>query len=284
MLDSWTKIEVELIVADYFDMLVKELNHIPYSKAENRRKLLPLLNNRSEGSIEFKYQNISAVLIIFGKPYIRGYLPRYNYQNLLEKEVFNYLIHHIEIESCFNEFVERDLIKPKNNVNFEKIVVTPPEIITPPEVISVSEPKSHYQHKPIKINYLEREQSNRAIGIYGEELVIEYERWNLIKLGKENLADKIEWISKDLGDGAGYDILSRNPNGTDKFIEVKTTRLGKETPFFFSVNELKFSIKNARDYHLYRLFNAESHPKLFFKNGSLNTICRSIPTMYKGYF
>jgi len=278
MTDSWSKIEVALIVADYFDMLNKELNRIPFKKADHRKQLLPLLNNRSDGSIEFKHQNISAILINLGRPYIAGYLPRYNYQNLLEDEVIEYLINHPEIESCFHDFVERDILKPKPNLNFEKLVVSPPEII------SVTEPKVLYQHKPIKVNYLEKEQSNKALGIFGEELVIKYERWNLIKLGKENLADKIEWISKEVGDGAGFDILSRNLNGTDKYIEVKTTRLGKETPFFFTSNELQFSINKSTDYHLYRLFNAESDVKLFSKTGALNSICRSIPTMYKGYF
>lgn len=278
MTDSWSKIEVALIVADYFDMLIKELNRIPYKKAYHRRQIFPLLNNRSEGSIEFKHQNISAILINLGRPYITGYLPRYNYQNLLEDEVIDFLIHHSEIESDFQQFVEKDLIKPQIRLDFERIKVTPPEIV------SVSEPKLVYQHKPIKINYLEREQSNKALGLFGEEVVIEYEKWNLIRLGREKLAEKIEWISKAEGDGAGFDILSRNLNGTDKYIEVKTTRLGKETPFFFSSNELQFSIKKASDYHLYRLFNAENNARLFQKNGALNTICRSIPTMFKGYF
>ena len=278
MTDSWSKIEVALIVTDYFDMLIKELNRIPYKKADHRRQILPLLNNRSEGSIEFKHQNISAILINLGRPYITGYLPRYNYQNLLEEEVIDYLIHHSEIESDFQQFVEKDLIKPQTRLDFEKIIVTPPEIVT------VTEPKPLYQHKTIKINYLEKEQSNKAIGLFGEEIVIEYEKWNLIRLGKDKLADKIKWISKEEGDGAGFDILSKNLNGTDKYIEVKTTRLGKETPFFFSSNELQFSINKASYYHLYRLFNVESDVKLFQKNGALNTICNSIPTMYKGYF
>ncbi len=278
MTDSWSKIEVALIVADYFDMLSKELSRFPYKKADHRRQILLLLNNRSEGSIEFKHQNISAILINLGRPYITGYLPRYNYQNLLEDEVIDYLIHHSEIESDFHQFVEKDLIKPQTRLDFEKIIVTPPEMLT------VTEPKPLYKHKTIKINYLEKEQSNKVIGLYGEEIVIEYEKWNLIRLGKDKLADKIKWISKEEGDGAGFDILSKNLNGTDKYIEVKTTRLGKETPFFFSSNELQFSINKATYYHLYRLFNVESDVKLFQKNGALNTICNSIPTMYKGYF
>jgi hypothetical protein len=278
MIDSWSKIEVVLIVADYFDMLIKELNRIPYNKAEHRRQISPFLHNRSTGSIEFKRQNISAILINLGRPYINGYLPRYNYQNLLEDEVIDYLIHHSEIESYFRLFVEKDIIKPQTTLDFERIIVAPPE------TISVTEPKVPYQYKPIEINYLEKEQSNRTLGLYGEEIVIEYEKWNLIRLGKDNLANKIEWISKEVGDGAGFDILSKNINGTDKYIEVKTTRLGKETPFFFSSNELQFSIHKDSCYHLYRLFNVENDVKLFQKNGALNAICKSIPTMYKGYF
>lgn len=275
---SWSKIEVELIVADYFDMLIRELNRIPYKKADHRKHILPLLNNRSQGSIEYKHQNISAILINLGIPYITGYLPRYNYQNLLENEVIDYLTLHSEIESDFQQYVEKDLIRPKIRLDFEKIIVSPPEIV------SVTEPKPVYQHKPVKINYLEREQSNKAIGLYGEEIVIEYEKWNLIRSGKDRLAERIEWISKEEGDGAGFDILSKNLNGTDKYIEVKTTRLGKETPFFFSSNELQFSIKRASDYHLYRLFNAENDIKLFQKSGALSNICNSVPTMFKGFF
>jgi len=278
MTDSWSKIEVALIVADYFDMLTKELNRISYKKSEHRRQILQLLNKRSEGSIEFKHQNISAILINLGRPYITGYLPRFNYQNLLENEVIDYLIHHSEIESDFQKFIEKDLIKPRIKLDFDKIQVTPPEII------SVAEPIPRYKHKPIKINYLEREQSNKTLGLFGEEVVIEYEKWNLIRLGHEKLADKIEWISKEEGDGAGFDILSKNINGTDKYIEVKTTRLGKETPFFFTSNELQFSIRRATDYHLYRLFNAENDARFFQKNGALNSICKSVPTMFKGYF
>lgn len=278
MTDSWSKIEVALIVADYFDMLIKELNGVPYIKADHRRQIMPLLKNRSEGSIEFKHQNISAILINLGKPYINGYLPRYNYQKLLEDEVLDYLIVHTEPDFYFQKFVEKELVIPQSITDFETFTVSPPSNV------NVSDSRVPFQPKTIKINYLEKEQSNRALGLYGEKVVIEFEKWNLIKVGKESLADKIEWISKEQGDGAGFDILSKNPNGTDKYIEVKTTRLGKETPFFFSSNELKFSINKASHYHLYRLFNAERDVRLFQKNGSLDNICKSVPTMYKGYF
>ena len=131
---------------------------------------------------------------------------------------------------------------------------------------------------------MEKEQRNINLGRYGEEIVLNYEKWNLIRIGKEKLADEVKWISRDEGDGAGFDILSKNTNGRDKYIEVKTTKLGKETPFFFSRNELLFSMNRSNDFYLYRIFNIEEKAKMFIKNGDLNTICFSVPQSYKGYF
>ena len=88
---TWTDIENDLIVADYFAMLADDVSGRPYSKAEHRRALLPLLNNRSEGSVEFKHQNISAVLIGLGEDRIPGYKPAFNYQMSLEDAVVRWL-------------------------------------------------------------------------------------------------------------------------------------------------------------------------------------------------
>jgi hypothetical protein len=58
----WTRYEVDLIVADYFEMLRAELSGEGFSKADHNRELRPKLNGRSKSSIEYKHQNISAVL------------------------------------------------------------------------------------------------------------------------------------------------------------------------------------------------------------------------------
>jgi hypothetical protein len=39
------------------------------------------------------------------------------------------------------------------------------------------------------------------------------------------------------GDGAGYDILSFDPSGKERLIEVKTTNGAAKTPFFLTRNE-----------------------------------------------
>jgi hypothetical protein len=278
MKESWSNQEVKLIVSDYFRMLENELAGRIVNKAAHRRDLIPLLNHRSEGSIEFKHQNISAVLINLGQPFIRGYLPRYNYQKILEEQVFEYLTTNFRLEDYFKNFSEKEVKPPLIDFKKENFVVNPPLIV------SVEEPIIKINAGPFKINYLEREQNNQKLGKSGEELVFEYEKWRLNTIGFSNLADKVEWISQSKGDGYGFDILSRNSDGSDKYIEVKTTKLTKETPFYFTINELQYSIEHKERYHLYRLFNFDQVPKMFIKNGDFTRICKSVPIAFKGYF
>ncbi len=73
--EAWTDEENDLIVADYFAMLVNDVSGANYNKADHRRRLVPRLRNRSEGSVEFKHQNISAVLKGLGEDWIVGYKP-----------------------------------------------------------------------------------------------------------------------------------------------------------------------------------------------------------------
>lgn len=72
-------------------MLADDVFGRPYSKAEHRRTLLSLLNGRSEGSIEFKHQNISAVLKGLGEDWIPGYKPAFNFQMSLVDAVVRWL-------------------------------------------------------------------------------------------------------------------------------------------------------------------------------------------------
>ena len=85
-------------------------------------------------------------------------------------------------------------------------------------------------------------------------------------------------------DGAGFDILSRNNNGTDRFIEVKSTKLGKMTPVYLSRNELEFSREKESNYFLYRVFQLRNSPKLFTANGRLDSVLNLEPINYIGKF
>src|SRR4051795_7526837 len=100
----WSRLEVDLIVADYFLMLRAELAGEPYSKADHNRALQPLLDDRSKSSVEFKHQNISAVLADRNHPYIQGYKPARNYQRIvLPQAIEDYLVRHPDLLDALAE-------------------------------------------------------------------------------------------------------------------------------------------------------------------------------------
>jgi len=89
--------------------------------------------------------------------------------------------------------------------------------------------------------------------------VLEYEKWRLNTIGFSKLADRVEWISQTQGDGSGFDILSRNYDGSDKYIEVKTTKLSKDTPFFLLSMNFNFQL-NIKKGIIYIVFSTLMSP------------------------
>jgi hypothetical protein len=276
--EDWSNIEVEIIVQDYFKMLAEEAAGRPFNKAAHKRAILPLLSNRSESSVEFKHRNISAVLEKLGGSYIYGYKPLWNYQKLLEEIVVDYLKRHPEVEAIFKQFAESVPVDQSFTFLFDHDFIEG----RPEKRLIVHDPDLVYKN-PLKINYIELEQANAQIGYSGERIVIEYERWRLIQEGKDALAHKIEWVSQT-DDSAGFDILSKNPNGTDRYIEVKSTKLTKEAPIYFSKNEYDFSVSNKSNYYLYRVFNLKQAPKMFIAQGTFDDFCNPQAVKFKGYF
>jgi hypothetical protein len=106
---NWTGEELDLIVADYFLMLDDEAAGVPFNKAQHNRLLRSKIN-RNESSIEFKHQNISAVLQQLGLPRIRGYMPAANYQKEIIPAIDRYLSRNpvaLHPERAVSGFTER---------------------------------------------------------------------------------------------------------------------------------------------------------------------------------
>jgi len=196
MPNDWSREEVEATVADYLAMLSAELAGVPYNKAVHRRELVKLLDNRSEQAIEFKHANISAVLIDLGFPYIAGYKPRSNYQQLLYDVVSDRLAENPKLLSVAAADADLPIVVPEVD-----------------DILSV-------------------------------------------------LTSPLE------------------ESGKERLIEVKTTKYGRETPFFVSSNELAVSDSRADEYHLYRLFGFRLAPRLFTLVGALGSTCRLSASSY----
>jgi hypothetical protein len=276
----WSTEEVEAIVADHLQMLTLELAGQRYSKTEHRRRLQAKLNNRSDGSIEFKHCNISAVLIHLGIPYIRGYQPRFNYQAVLADVVTDQLTQRALLDQAALAAVQQPAVAPLG-LNFARTITQ-----APLRQLKVAEAQPEWQwNKPgIRRDYLEREAQNQSLGLAGEEFVVQFEHWRLNAIGQPALADRVEHVAQSKGDGLGFDVLSFEPDGRERFIEVKTTAFGKDTPFFVSKNELAFSRNAAQQFHLYRLFEFRNQPRLFDLAGQISDHCLLDPVSYRASF
>ena len=118
----------------------------------------------------------------------------------------------------------------------------------------------------------------------GQEFVVEFEHRRLHALGQKALADRVDHVAATQGDGLGYDVRSFDESGRDRFIEVKTTAWGKQTPFFISRNELEFSQAFPGQFHLYRVFEFRKSPHLFDLPGAVERNCLLDAISYVGRF
>lgn len=162
------------------------------------------------------------------------------------------------------------------------IIVEPPDISTGK--------KDVIDGKTTHRNYWVNLKSDRAkeIGLAGEEMIMELERKKLRKENRPALAKKIIHVSKDWGDGAGYDILSYEVDGTEILIEVKTTTLkDKKTGFIITANEIECARQNREKYKIYRIFgfNPDSNSgKVFSLSVEQLEKMRLIPLQYRCEF
>lgn len=268
----WTDAENTLTVATYFEMLRTELSGGQINKAQNNRNLQEAIG-RSRGSIEFKHANISAVLHQMKAFYINGYKPRANVQNSLRQEVERQLRADSVLESLMLQAVNKPV--PGTSVDLVLQVSAAP-------VVEVDD--SIYHRRAIKNDFVRLEANKKELGLAGELAVLDHEQRRLWTSGHNTLAERVEHVSVTQGDGLGFDILSYNSDGSERLIEVKTTRRADTWPFVATRNEVALSAEVPEQFHLYRVYGfGRTRPGLFTLPGSLEETCALVPRDYDAY-
>src|SRR5271157_5001720 len=165
---DWQEDELDVIVADYFTMLAEDLSGRPYVKSRHSAALMAR-SGRTHRSVEFKHQNISAVLDELGLPWIPGYKPKRNYQAAIFDAIDRYLTAH-------PEFLTRSptptILAPEDE----------PPFVEPPTLLAEQPRPRQLEQLLRKFDPVERDNRNRALGRAGESFVLEVERRQLAKL------------------------------------------------------------------------------------------------------
>lgn len=177
---DWTDVEIDLIVADYFEMLKYELSNEPYVKAHTNR-VLQQRTGRSRGSIEYKHQNISAVLLKLGLPWVTGYKPMPNYQGALLDGINRYLTEH-DVYAQISESVSQPAFSENAHLFFHRA----------PELIGKAPSEPEPLRRLIrKFDPAKRDAQNRKLGQLGEQLIFQFERSQLEAHGRSDLAQNV---------------------------------------------------------------------------------------------
>lgn len=248
---GWGDDELNAIVADYFSMLDAEVGRAPYVKSHHRAALMKVVF-RSPGSIERKHQNISAVLVELGLPWIWGYKPLPNYQEAL--------FHAIDRELTRRERLGASIADQPVMV---QSLPEPNEIFVPMPERTVQAPRAGLERLVRKFDPVQRDFRNRQLGRAGEEFVFDLERKRLAAGDRDDLARQVRWVAMEDGDGAGFDVLSFDLGGNERLIEVKTTNGAGRTPFFMTRNELAVAGEKPKHWHLYRVHLFAQQPRIF---------------------
>ena len=274
--EDWSDDQNDAIVAVYFAMLADDVAGKPYNKAEHNRALQSKIG-RGKGSIEFKHQNISAVLKGLGEDWITGYKPAFNFQGALVDAVARWL-------ALNPAWLEPD---SRRNLDWMALRESTPLWIGPPPTHSNAPPPLELEQMvaiATKFDVAARDERNRALGKAGEERVLAHERSSLADAGRHDLASRVRWVSHEDGDGAGFDIASFEPDGRGGLIEVKTTNGWERTPFHITRNELAVADFQRDIWCLVRLWNSAREPKASEIRPPLSAHVSLTPTAFLAAF
>lgn len=141
-------------------------------------------------------------------------------------------------------------------------------------------PKIKRGFSGVDIDFEKQAKKQKDLGNKGEELVKEREITYLTECGCVLEASKVAIVM----DGNGYDVLSFDENGNEKYIEVKTTTGDEYSPFNLTENEIAFMQANLNKYWIYRLYNynmANNTGEYFEIGGNVEKQIIMKPTSFK---
>ena len=274
---QWLEWEVDALVQTYFKVLAKN----PEAKEEKVLSALPESISYPKDDIITKIGMISSTLADIGMPTLEA-LPSVAHE---DPAIERAIVRQVDDDKTLPASVKKSKTEKPENFDFqfswnEDLVTEPPEKREAAE----SKKSDPGTPRPTRIDFLARNRRNQKLGEAGERWVVEFEKERLRQEGQSHLADKVCWVSKQEGDGLGYDVQSFDEAGEPIYIEVKTTPHGPRTAFLISRNEVERSREHGAAYRLYRVFDFPKTPRVFILKGPITDHCSLQTESYRAVF
>ena len=134
-----------------------------------------------------------------------------------------------------------------------------------PTITSKSKSNSNKVRTKEDINYSEQQAISQKIGDRGEELVLRNEIEKIKQWGlPDEILSKVRRVSLE-SDDYGFDILSFDKDGNERYLEVKTTKTnGKNFSFILTKNEFEQAKKYGNKYSFVIVFDILNNPHIWY--------------------
>lgn len=106
----------------------------------------------------------------------------------------------------------------------------------------------------------------KATGRTGEELVCRF----LERQKHDSAIRNFSWVNQSRESGLPYDFTIIQNDNAERFVDVKTTRFGFETPMAFSSQEISFIANDAPLYSVFRAYDIVAIPTMRICDNSID--------------
>ncbi len=265
---------IRAAIREYFAMLEAELRG---RLGQSDRRHWQAGTGADQVARERHQQHISGTLLDQGLPYALARPPLPGAPGPLRRAVGEYLRNHPEIFI----WMESAVFRPEPMSDFRRVHLLDRLVDRPASPTAPLPPAGSSEVPLLGVDFLAGEQRNRSLARAGEALVLEFERQRLRAEGLHKYAEGIEHAAEEHGDIAGYDIQTWDSDGEAMYIRVKTTRFGRETPFYLSANELSVAAAHGSRYWIYRVFDFRQRPRLYRIRGPIDRQCQLAASAYR---
>lgn len=133
------------------------------------------------------------------------------------------------------------------------------------DISNIRRGKSDNIRAKADIDYSEQQRISQRIGERGEELVLQNEIDKLKALGFSNdVLSKVRRVSLE-SDDYGYDILTFDKDGRERYLEVKTTKVNRtDFSFIITKNELEHAKRFGKSYSVVIVFDVLKNPRIWY--------------------
>lgn len=308
----WMAEKDEKTVEKMFEALYDEsVDYI--TRIHNFRENAKLLVEKyKEKNVHHHYQDDRAIMVYLNLRYPdKFYLYKYNMfkafvertdydyipksgdvENLVKFEklcdyIHNYITHDAELLAMYEprraKYYDSEYHLLVQDIIYTVYYEKAPELLEPVQLVKPHIFEQQVVCKPIELKGVRVDYAGlKQIGDLGEQFIFSQER-EKVKKYKLPSSKQVTWVSRDKGDGLGFDILSYDENGKEMYIEVKTTTGEENTSFYISANELEKSKLYAENYYLYRVYLFDKKNvkgEYSIRKGSLEDLCL-VPQTYR---